>query len=211
MATWKQEEGNRAACSLMTWKRKRNCADWSTVPTRRCSVADQIGPWLLYLLCCFHRGLRRRGAFVIRKPYRHVEVISRQTGLSLLPSPPFCPAAQEMLEGNWEEEKERQRGKHREKGESKLRFNVCLPSESFSSLINGSGPRARMHNWWDKWQEACRAGVCISVRVCRKIDLINVCVDWTLNLHWRINTSPNCSVGIALQIASRVYIWVNDK
>ncbi len=141
MATWKEDEGNRAACSLMTWKRKRNCADWSTVPIRRCSVADQIGPWLLYLLCCFHRGLRRRGAFVIRKPYRHVEVISRQTGLSLLPSPPFCPAAQEMLEGNWEEEKERQRGKHREKGESKLRFNACLPSESFSSLINGSGPR----------------------------------------------------------------------
>lgn len=58
-----------------------------------------------------------------------MEVISHQTGLSLLPSPPFCPAAQEMLEGNGEEEKE----VNREKGESKL------PSESFSSLINGGG------------------------------------------------------------------------
>lgn len=207
MAVWKEEEGNQAACSLMTWKRKRNCADWSTVPTHRCSVTDQIGPWLLYLLCCFCQGLRRRSAFLIQKPYRHVEVISCQTGLSLLPSPPFCPAAQEMLEGNGEEEKE----VNREKSESKLRFNACLPSESFSSLINGSGRQARTRDWRDKWQEACRAGVCISVRVCRKIDLINVCVDWTLNLHRRINTSQNCSVGITLQIALHVYIWVNDK
>lgn len=195
----------------MTWKRKRNCNDWSTVPTRRCSVADQIDPWLLYLLCCFRQGLRRRGAIVIQKPYRHVEVISRQTGLSLLPSPPFCPAAQEMLKGNCEEGKERQRSKQRKKGESKLRFNACLPSESFSALINGSRRVSKMRNWWDKWQEACRACVCISVRVCRKIDLINDCVDWTLNLHLRINTSSNCSVGITLQIASCVYIWVNDK
>lgn len=75
MVAWKEEERDQAVYSLMTWRRKRNGAAWSSVPSRRCSVTDQIGAWLLYVLCCFLLGLKRRGAFLIQKPYKHVEVI----------------------------------------------------------------------------------------------------------------------------------------
>lgn len=101
-------------------------------------------------------------------------------------------------------------GRERGKGESKLRFSACLASESCSSLINSSGRQARTPDWRDKWQEACRAGVCISVRVCRKIDLINVCVDWTLTC--KHVSKLQCGYYFTNRLACLyIYIWVSDK
>lgn len=49
MVARKEEEENQAHYSLLTLQRKRNGAVWSSVPSRRCLVTDQIGACGFYI------------------------------------------------------------------------------------------------------------------------------------------------------------------